>query len=193
MEQSTHQRLENIDFPRLISITIMELTAHHKKSFLDFWSAGFWRLIPTFILCAFIVNCFENLFPNARPDRFQTWNDLAWNIACVPTLDIPCGILYLFTKKYGTYTTVDGAYWSLLVELKYYVLFSFLFYFLKLPRLRSILISLLGFLAFVTEFYFKSSFFNSRVNNFFMYLPFLLLEWPIMKRKKRILNGVCYP
>jgi peptidoglycan/LPS O-acetylase OafA/YrhL len=156
----------------MISGYCIELTSRKKSEVSDFALARFWRLIPTFVFCAFLITFIENIFPYLRPDRIQTFWDFLLNVTCMPTLDIPCGIATLLSNgAFGRYLTVDGAFWSLSVEFKYYVFFALLFYILKQKDSASFIISLSGLAAFLTSFLFAGTRLNM-LNNFFLYLPF---------------------
>lgn len=156
----------------MISGYCIELTSNKKEKIEDFASARFWRLVPTFIFCAIIIAMVELLLPYLRPDRIQSIWDLFLNITCMPTLDIPCGALIAITKgAIGKYLTVDGAFWSLRVEFRYYAFFAILYYILKQKKHSPLLIGLSGFLAIVTSKFLAGTALNS-INDFFMYMPF---------------------
>ncbi len=90
---------------------------------LQFLQARFFRLAPALIVCATITSVGEHLFPDLRPDRLQGWKDYALNVVCLPFANTICDVGYLVKGGESVhYTLVDGAYWSLLVELRFYLL-----------------------------------------------------------------------
>jgi peptidoglycan/LPS O-acetylase OafA/YrhL len=113
----------------------------------SYLAARFWRLAPLLVICATVTAIGEHLFPYLRPDRVQTWTDYLRNITCLPFGNMLCDVKNLV--KHGeprNYLWVDGAYWSLLVELRFYILLWFLAYAIRL-RNAGLAVAMLGFVA----------------------------------------------
>lgn len=142
------------------------LTAYRKESFQDFWKARFLRLLPTFFLCATIVVLVKRLFKTVRPDRLGSIADFFYSTICIPSLDIPC-IMKNFVLKQDDYSFVDGAYWSLLVEFRYYFLFSLLWFVCKLRKSSIFLLLAFSYLSLYTQVAY-----TNRINDIFLYLVF---------------------
>lgn len=113
----------------------------------EFLSARFWRLMPTLFICATITSCIEWSLPEVRPDRLHSLKDYVANIACLPTGNLFCDGVYQVTKGTSiSYIWIDGAYWSLLVEIRFYILLSIFFYFIKIKNI-SFILCLMGLFA----------------------------------------------
>ena len=138
------------------------MTSYKKDSFSKFWKARYLRLLPLFFLCTLIIQAFKSSLSWVRPDRMTHWPEYLLTNVCLPTLDIPCAMLFR-----NDYTFVDGAFWSLLVEFRYYFLFSVLWYFLRLRKSVIFVLIAASFLSFYTQVNF-----TNRLNDFFLYLPF---------------------
>jgi len=100
-----------VQFFFVISGYFMMLTAQSSSNMLDFLIKRFSRLWPPLLACSCITFVFLQVF--GLPERARSLTDLvASNLMLV---DI-----------FGNW--VDGAYWSLLVEVKYYFIFSLIYY-----------------------------------------------------------------
>jgi peptidoglycan/LPS O-acetylase OafA/YrhL len=92
------------------------------------------RLFPEFFICVTISALIEGAWPDIRPDRIQSFRDYVLNVACLPVGNIICdAAMQLKGEKPVEYVMVDGAYWSLIVELRYYILLWFLAYAMRVP------------------------------------------------------------
>lgn len=134
----------------------------------QFIDARLWRLVPTLIICATLTALVEFFFYDVRPDRGQSIKSYAANLVCLPAGNLICDLYFsIFTGKSVQYSWVDGAYWSLLVEIRFYLLLWFMRYVLN-ARYNIFMISCLGLFAIGgSEWGFVS-----KSNDFFMYLPF---------------------
>lgn len=138
------------------------------RSGAEFLAARYWRLIPTLVVCATVTTLIEAAIPYAQPDRLHSVKDYLANLLCLPTGNILCDTVYfLKLGKSINYNWVDGAYWSLLVEIRFYLLLWFLYYFFRIQRIHFI-ISALGMLAVLN----LSSPYISKSQDFFLYLSF---------------------
>jgi peptidoglycan/LPS O-acetylase OafA/YrhL len=113
----------------------------------QFMAARLWRLVPTLVVCATITHVLESTLPEIRPDRLQTVKDYVANLACLPNANVVCDVWYDLRRGHAvSYNWVDGAYWSLLVEFRFYLLLWALFYVLKLGNI-AFWVATLGLLA----------------------------------------------
>lgn len=111
----------------------------------QFLKARFWRLVPTFVVCVTLTAVVETL--NILPERSQSVRSYFANLACLPFGNLLCDVASVAVSgKPIAYSWVDGAYWSLLVEIRFYLLLWLLFYVLKIKR-TEIPVALLGLLA----------------------------------------------
>lgn len=109
-----------------------------------FLVARFFRLIPAFLVCVTITEFIEFALPEVRPDRWQTGKEYLANLACLPTGNLLCdAVSFAVAGKPVAYRWVDGAYWSLLVEIRFYLLLWALYYGLKV-KMPLIPIAVLG-------------------------------------------------
>ena len=146
----------------MVSGYCISLTAPRKNGFLSFWKARYLRLLPLFFVCTLVIQLFKLAFPDAQPERMTTWRQYLFTNVSLPAFDIPTYLYYG-----GDYTFVDGSFWSLLVEFRYYLLFSVLWYFLRLRKTAVFALLAASLLCFYTDKYY-----SDRVNDFFMYLPY---------------------
>lgn len=126
------------------------------------------RLAPEFFVCVTITALIEGAWPDIRPDRAQMARDYLFNVVCLPTGNIFCdAVMQVRTGAPVNYVLVDGAYWSLLVEFRYYILLWFLAYVVRVPRpaiVMAVLAVASGFSADLP--------FASKANDFAQYLSF---------------------
>jgi|688.fasta_scaffold118684_2 peptidoglycan/LPS O-acetylase OafA/YrhL len=134
----------------------------------QFLLARFWRLVPTLIICASLTELIEVWFSSVVPDRGQSFSHYIANIFCLPLGNLFCdAISNLFRGTSFTYSWVDGAYWSLLVEIRFYLLLWVFYYLLKIKFPIFILASL-SFFSLIPLEWDKLS----KSNDFLIYLPF---------------------
>lgn len=132
----------------------------------EFLKARFWRLVPTFMVCATLTAAVEAF--NFLPERAQSWGAYFANLICLPFGNLLCDVLSVAVSgRPKGYSWVDGAYWSLLVEIRFYLLLWLLFYVLKVKRVE-IPIALLGLFA-VSNMQLGLV---SKGQDFLIYLPF---------------------
>lgn len=111
----------------------------------EFLKARFWRLVPTFVVCITLTAAVETI--NILPERSQSVKSYFANLVCLPFGNLLCDAASVAVSgKPIAYTWVDGAYWSLLVEIRFYLLLWLLFYVMKIKR-AEIPVVLLGLLA----------------------------------------------
>lgn len=145
------------------------------RSFSAFVKARYRRLLPAFVVCAAITFAIEALVPESISHRGQGAQHLVMTLACIPTFDIPCEILYQLGRRldqYWEYAFVDGAYWSLLVEFRFYALFAAAYYAIlriKPDAVRYVWMPLLlcSLIALTPP-----NFGQGRIGDFAQYLPF---------------------
>ena len=114
--------------------------------------------MPTFLFCAIIAFCFEIVFyKHLDANRQSTLYELVQTLIYIPTLGIGQDV-FNFTQ---------GVYWSLVVEFKYYILFSVLGLLFKgQVRLKIIILSILGVGAILIP--------PSTMGDFLMWMPFFV-------------------
>ncbi|EGG93076.1 putative acetyltransferase [gamma proteobacterium IMCC1989] len=139
-----------------------------KRTACQFLSARFWRLIPMLFICATISTIVEIYFSEVNPDRLHGFKDYVATLICMPTGNIACDIVYAVRRGEPiSYGMVDGVYWSLLVEIRFYLLLLLIVFIFKIKK-PYLLISLLGLFSF-TEI---SIPLLSKGHDFILYLPF---------------------
>lgn len=145
-----------------------------KKKFLDFLKSRYLRLVPTFIICISFTAVFEYLYKDLYTSRYHDMSLQYFlsNIICIPFGNFPCDFtrLYFIGAPTG-FPFVDGVYWSLLVEFRYYILLSLIFLICnKNYKVVIISLSLFQFLSLI-----NSNFnFYSKENDFALYLNFFI-------------------
>lgn len=134
----------------------------------QFLVARFWRLVPTLVVCSTITQLIESILPQIRADRLQSVGSYLGNLACLPNGNFLCDIIYDLIRGHAfSYSWVDGAYWSLLVEIRFYILLWIVYYLLKV-RHPIFLIASLGLISLFQFDWQKIS----KGTDFFMYMPF---------------------
>ena len=98
----------------------------------DFLAKRYARLLPALWICAVITTAVERGFPLARPDRIHGYMDMVKTMVFLPAVNLPTLLPRLWGGPVNHYAFVDGAYWSLLVEFKFYWLIGLAFF--VLPR-----------------------------------------------------------
>lgn len=129
----------------IISGFVIFMTINKIKTGLDFVYKRFIRLYPIFWICL-IITFF--ITTNIAPIFRRSTSDLLWNFTMAPTL---------FLKP-----LIDGAYWSLLPELLFYV-FIFGIYQLKLIN-KFTIIGFLWLSLTLFNHFFKIQYFNVLLN-----------------------------
>jgi peptidoglycan/LPS O-acetylase OafA/YrhL len=126
------------------------------------------RLVPALVLCATITMAIEAALPGIVPDRTQSLGEYVNNLKCLWNGNVLCDA-YNLIRHGGArpYVLVDGAYWSLLVEFRFYLLLWLLFYLLKI-RDVALVIALIGFTASLN----MSTIYISKSEDFLLYLSF---------------------
>lgn len=192
-----NERLLSVDLLRIVSITIVIFSHYSIYPPLDlggttgvvlffmvsgfcmaystegrsggqFVSARLKRLVPEFLICATITALIEGAWPEIRPDRMQFARDYFYNIGCLPFGNVVCdGIMHIKLGAPINYVLVDGAYWSLLVEFRFYFLLWLLVYVVRFPwpGLLMATLAVAAGLGVVLPFV-------SKANDFLQYLSF---------------------
>ncbi len=99
----------------IISGYCIYMTATRCRSLALFWARRFSRLQPAFMACIVITFCIVAYA--GLPDRRVDWIAALANMAWLPAV--------------GLTPPVDGVYWSLMVELKLYLLFGLVYFGLR--------------------------------------------------------------
>jgi len=106
----------------VISGYCMSPSVESSSTATTFLTKRIFRIVPALIVCALITAIIEYLAP-ISPERGQSWVQVAQSIVCIPSIDLPC----ILVGRPG-YNMVDGAYWSLRVEVKFYVLLALCYF-----------------------------------------------------------------
>lgn len=121
----------------IISGFVIFMTVNKVKSTPEFIYKRFIRLYPTFWICMIITFLGVNYW-GLLPKFFTTWKDALFN-------------LIMFYRLIPGIKDVDGAYWSLLPELKFYFLIVLLLFFKQIKNIKWI--GLLWFALIIIENY----------------------------------------
>lgn len=104
----------------MISGFVIALTLQSTPGMRLFFVKRFARLWPTLLVCGAITFCISSLM---GPEELQR----SWAEAIISMLLLPPQHVGLLTGNV-TWSWLDGAYWSLWVELKFYVIIGVLYY-----------------------------------------------------------------
>ena len=142
------------------------------KTFWTFWRARWVRLLPAFIVCALVTFAVEAAFPG---ERGQLPRDLFFTLGCIPTFDIGCEALNVYAISRGSganYLFVDGAYWSLLVEFRFYLVFALVYFGIGSVWPVAKRFAWVALLVCATLAFWTPMFGQGRARDFAQYLPF---------------------
>jgi peptidoglycan/LPS O-acetylase OafA/YrhL len=158
----------------VISGFCMDYSLRSSVSFFDFIRKRFIRLLPTLIVCGFITSVVKVIYKlEGIPESF---NNFYKTIIFLPNFNLLKKVITLFIPSYQEYKFVDGSYWSLIVEFKFYYLLGLIYFFFSKEKLLSIL--LFFTILILTCFYFL---YKNSLNvpgilyDFVEYLPFFIL------------------
>ena len=145
---------------------------HSKKiSIPIFLIKRYWRIIPTFFLCAIIAFMFESyFFEYLDSNRRSSLEDLIRSLVYIPTSYITA--LWLGRDSFNF---AQGAYWSLVIEFQYYVIFALLNFTFSNKRILIISLSVLSLMSIFIP--------ASVVGDFLMWLPFFIFGAAIFYSK----------
>jgi peptidoglycan/LPS O-acetylase OafA/YrhL len=103
-----------VDFFFIISGFVIALTLESCHNFADFLRRRAARLLPAMIICSLLTLIIVSLF--VPVSKFQEEAQV-WNLLPSWTFTSP----YIWSKVLPVTSHVDGAYWSLVIEVKFYV------------------------------------------------------------------------
>lgn len=143
----------------LISGFVILMTLERTKSLTDFMYKRWLRLFPAMLICTMLILITSEIF-SSRP------------AGAVNVLDIFPGLLFIepnwLEKLIGIpFASLEGAFWSLYVEFKFYLIAAFLYFVIKDKKLTFLLFGL--FLLSVT-----SQVLYQYYNNKFIYVIYAL-------------------
>jgi peptidoglycan/LPS O-acetylase OafA/YrhL len=133
----------------IISGFVITLTLTKCNSFFEFIKKRFSRLIPAMLICSFITFIFISVFDqnNLFPNSTVFSNFLFSNTFISPIL-----FNDLFSLKFDY---IDGAYWSLWVEINFYIIAGLMYFISPKKLLRTF--SIFTFIGFIGIYVFISS------------------------------------
>lgn len=143
-------------------------------SFFDFIRKRFLRLMPTLIVCGFLTSIIKVI--SHQESIIESIIDFYKTIIFLPNFNILKKVITLFIPTYEDYKFIDGSYWSLVVEFKFYYLLGLIYFFFSK---RNLVLLLLFFTIFILScfyfFYQNSLKVPGILFDFVEYLPFFIL------------------
>ena len=127
-----------VHFFFIISGFVIIMTLERCNKFLEFIMRRLSRLLPALLVCSVVTFTLINLFgpKNISINSF------------LPSLTFTDPFIWKFLTKNPNLTYVDGAYWSLVVEMKFYILVAIIFFINKERFLRNWIIFVIILVAF---------------------------------------------
>jgi hypothetical protein len=143
------------------------------RSAIEFIILRFKRLLPTLFVCMLITLLFEKFFAFEGYDRLTSSKSSFLNYACIFNGFILCDPILHFLKysPIPDINLIDGAYWSLVVEFRFYIIFFLIMIFTKNANYTIITFIFLAFFQLLANDEIKIF---SRQNDFFLFLPFFI-------------------
>lgn len=120
------------------------------------------RLLPALIVCAVMTYLVKYYVP--LEGRGVTLGDIGKMLLCMPLADLPCRVM-----KWG-YVPPDWAYWSLIVEFKFYAVLAFAYFFVSRRHFFYVFAALTA-LGLIGMLFFSKKPLGSE---FLSYLPYFL-------------------
>lgn len=177
-----------VDLFFIISGFVISLSSEG-RTFFQFISARFIRLFPVFWLCVSITSLFVLLSNSAD---YISWQKYLSNLTMLPSI-------------FGGYEYIDVSYWTLRVELKFYLIIAIIlllrkFVNLSLQKIAVVLSSLLLYYTLFCNLYYCPSafklFFWSYGEEYLQYFVAGILFYEIYKNNKNYYNYIallmCY-
>lgn len=164
----------------IISGYCMSPSIESSKTIFEFIKKRFIRLFPALIFCGVITTLVKCYFYSSTIKIH--FNDLYKTILFLPNFNILYKILQYINLDIGKYNLVDGSYWSLIVEFKYYYLLAIV-YFLINSKFYIQIITIFTLLSFFLLKYLTINNLHapSILMDFVEYLPFFLIGIAIYK------------
>jgi peptidoglycan/LPS O-acetylase OafA/YrhL len=143
---------------------------------LDFLKKRLFRLLPALIVCGLISTVVENSFQSILPQNLHSFTDYLKNVLFLPLLNIPSKLIGLFVTDFNTFKLVDGSYWSLIVEFKFYYLLGILYFIISKKMYDFILLVCCAILAVLMKCALVFNFpITSLIIDFTEYLPYFII------------------
>lgn len=139
-----------------ISGFVISKTLHSSKSMTNFFVKRLARLFPTMILCSILTFAFSFIEPRIYFSKIYNF---------LPSLTFLDPQIFNYIFKSNNFNWMDGAYWSLFTEVRFYAMAAIIFFYDKTKFFRNFLIvaSILG-LLFPFAIYFEINHLRSVLN-----------------------------
>ena len=137
-----------VDIFFLVSGFCIAMTIENSKNIYFFLTRRFSRLYPAYVFCGIITIIFYYFF--SLPDR---------------EVDIISGLQNIFLLNIipgYKVTYIDGIYWALVVEVKFYLFFGIAYYFISDKKKLIVYLFLICFIGSIFKIFFETG------NNFFL-------------------------
>lgn len=143
-----------------ISGFVITLTLDSSRSLIHFYSKRFSRLFPTMLICSTLTYIASLVLP--IPPALTAYNFL-------PSLTFLDPRLFNFIFRTTQFEWMDGVYWSLFTEIRFYLIVSLVYFYCKNNFFRNLLyISLFVGLALPFSIYFELNNIRSILNYIFI-------------------------
>jgi len=133
-----------VHFFFMISGFVILFTLERTKSLAQFWFNRFVRLFPGMLFASLLTYLFFNYFDN----DFLFPTSHYFNNLLISLTFIQPDVLSSLTRYTINLDYLSASYWSLWVEIQFYVLASFLYFFCKKTFYRNFFILSIGLIAF---------------------------------------------
>ena len=169
----------------VISGYCMTPSIENSNSFFDFIKKRFFRLLPALVICGAITTLVKILY-HVSTYKIAV-NDFIKTIIFLPNFNILLKLLKYVNPNTGDYNLIDGSYWSLIVEFKYYYILAIIYFILKSKYYVFILaLFTLASSLLINFFNINNLHVPSVIIDFVEYLPFFIIGMSIFKSTSNI-------
>jgi len=125
---NTHIAGVNLFF--IISGFVILMTLRKCKTFSDFIVRRWFRLFPSMLICSLLVLITSGLFPERPGGEVHVW-DLFPGLTFIGDGAGTHHLYDVFSNTFGPHVkSIEGSFWSLYVEVRFYIVFGLAFFFL---------------------------------------------------------------
>jgi peptidoglycan/LPS O-acetylase OafA/YrhL len=173
----------------VISGYCMTPSIENSKTLYDFIKKRFIRLFPALIVCGAITTLVKIYYQTTTIEIAS--DDFLKTIFFLPNFNILLKLGKIIYPETREYNLIDGSYWSLIVEFKYYYILALIYFFFNSKYYVFILALFTLLSSFLIKFLMiKNLHIPSIIIDFVEYLPFFIIGMSIYKSNTKITYNI---